>query len=195
VSHVRTAVVRHRRARAVIAWVLLLAGASACGSGDDGGPVADVPSETIATIEVTSDAFAEGEPIPAEHTCDGADTMPTLSWSTPPDGTVSHVVIVDDPDAPGGTFTHWMVADIPADQHSIDGGVPGDARVGENDFRTTNWRGPCPPPDDDTHRYRFTIVALDTRLNLRRGFSPNDLADAMADHILGKGTLTGTFDR
>lgn len=194
-SRIRTAVVEHRRARAVIACVLL-AGASACGSDDGGGgPVVDAPSEAVASIEVTSDAFAEGEPIPAEHTCDGADTVPALSWSAPPDGTVAQAVVVEDPDAPDGTFTHWMVANLAADQQSIEGDAPEGAVTGENDFGTTTWRGPCPPPADDAHRYRFTIVALDIRLDVDQGFAASDLTDAMAGHIIGQGTLTGTFDR
>lgn len=191
-AHIRP-VSKRRRARTVIACVLLIAGTWGCGSG--GGPAVSAPSEGVARIDVTSPAFADGEPIPVEHTCDGADTFPALSWSAPPDGTTSQAMVVDDPDAPDGTFTHWLIAGLAADQQAIDSDAPQGAVAGENGFGTTTWRGPCPPPGDDAHRYRFTIVALDTQLNLDEGFAPTDLAEAMSGHIIGQGTLTGTFDR
>lgn len=169
--------------------------ASACGSDAGDEPAVAEPSGPVAELEITSPAFAEGDAIPVEHTCDGNDTAPVVSWSDAPDGTVSQAVVVDDPDAPGGTFTHWTVANLPAEERTIEGTAPEGAVAGENGFGTLTWRGPCPPPGDDAHRYRFTVVALDTRLDLQEGFAPADLAAAMSGHIVGQGTLTGTFDR
>lgn len=167
--------------------------ASACGSEEPSDVVE--PPAAATELEITSPAFADGEPIPVEHTCEGEDRPPELAWSTPPDGTASHAVIVDDPDAPGGTFTHWLVADLPADARSLGSEVPAEATVGENDAGTTDWRGPCPPPGDDAHRYRFIVTALDTELELEPGFTTSELADAMSGHIVAEGTLIGTFER
>ena len=195
-GHTRDVLIRgHHRALTVLASAFMMLGAAACTSDAGDGAVVAEPSGLVAEIEITSPAFAEGDPIPEEHTCDGDDTLPTLSWSEPPEGTATQAVVVDDPDAPDGTFTHWTVANLPSDQRMIEGAAPEGAVVGENDFGTAAWRGPCPPPDDEAHRYRFTLVALDTQMDVQQGFAPTDLAAAMSGHVVGQGTLTGTYDR
>jgi Raf kinase inhibitor-like YbhB/YbcL family protein len=144
----------------------------------------------VTTMQLTSSSFAEGEPIPPEHTCDGADTSPPLAWSGVPDGTESFALIVDDPDARG--FVHWVLTDIPADARELRAGE-GDALAtpGSNDFGRTGWAGPCPPSGE--HRYVFTLYALP-------GPVPDaSSADAVRDHAegaaLGRATLTGAYSR
>jgi len=151
------------------------------------------------TFALTSDAFNEGQLIPARFTCDGDDSSPALSWSDPPDDTQSLALIMDDPDAPVGVFTHWVIYDIPADRRSLPGGVetvdrPSTGGVqGKNDFGRIGYGGPCPP--SGTHHYRFQLYALDSLLNLSPGASKQQLLDAITGHILATDTLTGTYRR
>lgn len=182
------------RGSAAVATVLLLLVLGACDR--DGDPaVTPTAGAQAGELGVTSTAFAEAERIPAEHTCEGEDTLPPLSWSTPPPEAVNVMVVVDDPDAPDGPFTHLAVTGLSPDLEGLDGGLPPDVVVGVNGFGEPGWAGPCPPPQDGPHRYRFTVTATSEHLDLEPGFSIRDLADAAAGTVVAQGTLTGTFDR
>ena len=150
-------------------------------------------------IELVSPGFGDGQMIPQANTCDGRDSSPELQWSAVPDETRSLALIVDDPDAPGGTFTHWVLYNLPPDRHEITENMPQDetlpngARQGVNDFGKTGYGGPCPP--SGTHRYYFTLYALDTELDLPPGATKDALLEAMTNHILAKGQVMGKYKR
>jgi len=154
-------------------------------------------------FELTSDAFEDGRTIPTRHTCEGNDVSPPLAWSDPPDGTTSFALIVDDPDAPGRTWDHWLVYDLPRHARELPEGVGpaqrlehlGEAAQGRNDFGNTGWGGPCPPPGDDSHRYSFRLHALDAVLGLDPGVAKPALEEAMEGHVLATAELTGRFGR
>ena len=147
-------------------------------------------------IQLTSPSFTDGSPIPVRHTCDGEDVSPTLEWSHPPPDTVSLALIVDDPDAPGGDWVHWVLYGIPPDAGGISEGVsaPSGAVDGANDFKSLGYGGPCPPPGSP-HRYVFNLYALDTRLELESGASKADLLRGTEGHVLAEGRLMGTYKR
>lgn len=153
-------------------------------------------------LELTSSAFREGETIPAKYTGDGADISPPLEWSSPPEGTQELALIMDDPDAPSGTFTHWLLWGLRPDLDGLPEGVKKSetvgaldgARQGTNDFRKIGYGGPAPPPGRP-HRYIFSLYALDTRLDLRPGARRGDLLRAMEGHILAQSKLTGLYGR
>ena len=154
------------------------------------GACAEDPATTDATMTLTSEAFAEGAAIPTRHTCDGEDVSPALAWDGAPDGAAAFALIVDDPDANG--FVHWVVADIPADARgATEGTSPG--TDGRNDMGRDGYGGPCPP--SGTHRYVFTIYALNDALALEPGFSADELRSAMEGRVLATGLLTGTYQR
>jgi Raf kinase inhibitor-like YbhB/YbcL family protein len=148
-------------------------------------------------IELTSPAFDEGEAIASRYTCDGQGVSPPLSWTSVPDGTQSLTLIADDPDAPGGTFVHWVIYDLPSDTHRLPEGVPNrrvlssGAEQGVNGAGGIGYMGPCPP--SGTHRYFFKLYALDTKLGLGAGATAERLSDAMQGHVLAKGQLMGTY--
>jgi Raf kinase inhibitor-like YbhB/YbcL family protein len=152
------------------------------------------------TIQLTSSAFTEGAPIPAKYTCDGEDVSPPLKWSNLPQGTKSVALICDDPDAPLGTWVHWVVYGIPATVTELPEGVPAvetipnGARQGTNDFKRVGYGGPC-PPKGRPHRYVFQLYALDAELQLSPGATKKDLVNAMKGHILAEGRLIGTYER
>ncbi|WP_394848260.1 YbhB/YbcL family Raf kinase inhibitor-like protein [Pendulispora brunnea] len=153
------------------------------------------PGVTVATIAVTSQAFTEGGPIPVDAGCDGKDVFPGLIWSAPPPGTRSLTLIVDDPDAPSGTFTHYIAFNLPPELRALrEGGDPvkEGGRLGRNDFDAVRYNGPCPPKSTE-HHYRFTLYALDTPLGVKEGSQTADVVKAMNGHLLGQGTLTGRF--
>ena len=156
--------------------------------------------EGMATISLSSTVFKEEELIPVKYTCDGQDISPPLNWDAPPQGTQSFALIVDDPDAPGGVFTHWVIFNIPAGSRESPEAVPAQeqlpngARQGKNDFGKIGYGGPCPPPGDP-HRYRFTLYALDQPLGLKAGASKKQVLNAMEGHILAQGQLTGKYQR
>lgn len=178
----------------VMTAVLALFGA-AC-SGDGAEPeVTPAPAAGVAGLTVTSSSFVEDGSVPVEHTCDGADTLPPLSWSDPPAEASSLVLVVDDPDAPDAPFTHLAVAGLSPEPRELEGELPADAIVGTNDFGDRGWAGPCPPPDDAPHRYRFTVTALSEELDLEPGFSPDELAGAAEGKTVAQGTLTATYGR
>ncbi|MFD2247857.1 YbhB/YbcL family Raf kinase inhibitor-like protein [Pontibacter ruber] len=150
--------------------------------------------ETKSTVRlsVSSPAFREGEHIPSRYTCDGENINPALEVGRLPEGTQSLALIVDDPDAPGGTWTHWLVWDIdPATTLIREDSKPG--TEGRNDFGNVQYGGPCPP--GGTHRYYFKLYALDRKLGLREGSSRQDLLKAMEQHVLGSGELMGRYSR
>ena len=151
-------------------------------------------------FRISSPAFADGSPIPVEHTCDGENRSPRLMWSGVPDGTRSFALIMDDPDAPRGTFTHWVLYDIGGTVRELPPAVPaidrgaGGIKQGPNDFRDVGYGGPCPPPGAP-HRYVFRLYALDATTGLAPGSSHKDLLAAIRGHVLAEATLTGTFAR
>ncbi|CAG0968601.1 partial hypothetical protein, partial [Anaerolineae bacterium] len=136
---------------------------------------------------------------PRRHTCDGEDTSPDLKWSGVPKGTQSLALICDDPDAPVGTWVHWVLFNLPADATALPAGIPADsalktgARHGKNDFRKLGYGGPCPP--GGLHRYFFKIYALDTVLTLESGSTKVQLLAAMKGHTLAEGQLMGRYKR
>jgi hypothetical protein len=150
-------------------------------------------------IQVTSTAFKEGEMIPRQYTCDGKDVSPPLAWSGVPQETKSIALICDDPDAPMGTWVHWVLFNLPPTSSSLSEGVSSSRSLdnggkhGKNDFRKLGYGGPCPP--GGTHRYYFKLYALDSMLTLDSGISKADLVKAMQGHILAEGQLRGKYKR
>ena len=151
-------------------------------------------------ISISSDAFKDGNSLPVEHTCNGEDRSPTLSWNTVPAGTRSIALIVDDPDAPGKTWVHWVIYNIPANSSGLPGAVPKNKTLddgslqGKNDFGRIGYNGPCPPPGK-AHRYFFRVYALDTALSLKSGATKSQLEAAMSGHILAQGEMIGKYGR
>jgi len=151
------------------------------------------------TVSVSSAAFEEGGMIPSKYTCDGADTSPPLKWADIPEGTKSIALICDDPDAPMGTWVHWVVWNIPAEARALAEGVrpdpqlPDGTRQGVSDFGRPGYGGPCPP--SGTHRYYFKIYALDAMLDLPSRATKADLVKAMKAHVLAEGQLMGKYAR
>jgi Raf kinase inhibitor-like YbhB/YbcL family protein len=143
------------------------------------------------TMKITSSAFHEGGSIPSKFTCDGSDTSPPLQITGVPSEAKSLVLIADDPDAPGGLFTHWLVWNIPPQTNSIAEGSAPKGAQGANDFGKSGYRGPCPPPG--THRYSFKVFALDRELDLRSGAKRGQLDGAMKGHIIAQGELVGRY--
>jgi hypothetical protein len=158
------------------------------------------PLEPHKQMELASSAFKNGQPIPNQYTCEGKNISPPLTWNGAPANTESLVLIVDDPDAPRGVWTHWVMFDLPADASGLpeaaaqSGSLPGNAKEGLNDFKHSSYDGPCPPAGQE-HRYFFKIYALDTALGLPSGASRKDVEAAMAKHILAEGQLMGTYQR
>ncbi len=152
------------------------------------------------TFGISSTAFQNGSDIPKKFTCDGADVSPQLSWTEPPPSTQSFALIADDPDAPVGTWTHWVLYDLPADARELQeniskvDAVPNGARQGRNDFRKLGYGGPCPPPGKP-HRYYFKLYALDTKLNLNPGASKQEVEQAIQGHVLANAELMGKYGR
>lgn len=155
-------------------------------------------SPEVKKMQITSAAFTEGGSIPGKYTCDGADVSPPLKW-TAPAGAKSYALICDDPDAPAGTWVHWVIFNIPAGTTSLDENVPPDRTVsggaaqGTNDFRKIGYGGPCPP--GGTHRYFFKIYALDSPLRLDPGATKTALLKAMEGHVIAQGQLIGKYKR
>ena len=158
------------------------------------------PPETHRKMELASDAFKDGQPIPSQFTCDDKNVSPALAWKGAPEGTRSLALIVDDPDSPTGLWTHWVVFNIPADSLGLaedavkSKTTPASVRQGMNSFKQLGYGGPCPPAGKP-HRYYFKMFALDTTLNLQSGASRADVEAAMTKHILAQGQLVGTYQR
>ena len=152
------------------------------------------------TLSISSPAFQDGEKIPAKYTCQGQDISPPLKWNRVPNETQSLALIVDDPDAPSGVFTHWVIFNLPPDSRELPEAVPAASQLpssalqGKNDFGKIGYGGPCPPPGYP-HRYRLTLYALDRQLDLKAGSSKKQVLNAMEGHILAQVQLTGTYQR
>lgn len=150
-------------------------------------------------LKVTSNAFKDGDMIPSLYTCDGKDISPAITFSGAPKETVSFALVADDPDAPMGTWVHWVVYNIPSDVNSLpenyppDETMPDGTRQGITDFGGTGYGGPCPP--SGTHRYFFKVYALDKKINLVAIADKAALEQAMEGHILAKGQLMGKYKR
>jgi Raf kinase inhibitor-like YbhB/YbcL family protein len=163
----------------------------ACAAAQSGPSPSGVPGKSLASITVTSKSLPSDLQLPVDLSCDGKDTSPQLTWSSPPEGTRSLVLIVDDPDA----ATHWVVFNLPADTLMLEAGVDPatlGAKVGLNDFRNVRYNGPC-PPRGEMHRYQFRVFAADYVLPLREGVPRAEVDAALSEHVLGFGTLLATF--
>lgn len=151
-------------------------------------------------MNLTSPVFQEGQPVPTKYTCDGVDISPPLHWTEPPPGTKSFALVCEDPDAPMGTWVHWVVYGLPAEARSLAEKQPtgdllsGGGRQGMTDFRRTGYGGPCPPPGK-LHRYFFKLYALDAELTLPPRLDRKGLRAAIHDHVLGEASLMGTYQR
>ncbi len=150
-------------------------------------------------MQVTSTAFREGETIPKQYTADGKNVSPPLQWSGVPDGTVSLALICDDPDAPRGTWVHWVLFNLPPDLTSLAEALPGNVHPGgigqgSNDFGKTGYGGPSPPPGKP-HRYYVKVYALGKLLELPAGATKQQVVEAMEGHILASGQLMGRYGR
>jgi Raf kinase inhibitor-like YbhB/YbcL family protein len=150
----------------------------------------------VAVVEflLTSSAFAVGGAIPRRHTCDGEDRSPPLSWTAPPAGSRSLALILDDPDAPGGRFIHWLAWGIPPDTGGLAEGEAAPLE-GRNDFGTVGYRGPCPPRGRGPHRYRFRLHALGEELRLAPGAGVAKLERVLTGNLLAVAELVGTYER
>ncbi|MFQ5830644.1 MAG: YbhB/YbcL family Raf kinase inhibitor-like protein [Candidatus Methylomirabilia bacterium] len=168
---------------------LFLAGLMLCAAGG-----------SAMALELESSAFSSGGEIPVNHTCDGPDLSPPLRWTDPPANTKSLALIVDDPDAPVGTWVHWVLYEIPATVRELPEAVPtrdtvpGTGTQGANDFGKVGYGGPC-PPRGPAHRYFFKLYALDTELALRSGKTKRELLKAIEGHVLGQAELVGRYKR
>jgi len=162
-------------------------------------PEGSQEDEAAVGFELTSTAFLHEEAIPTEYSCDGANISPPLQWGDPPEGTQSFAIISDDPDAPGGTWVHWVLYNIPVEARVLPEAIPAEVELadgsqhGENSFGRLDYGGPCPP--GGTHRYFFKLYALDTVLDLEPGVDKGGLLQAMEGHILAETELMGTYAR
>jgi len=151
-------------------------------------------------LQITSTAFTEGQPIPDQYTCAGQDVSPPLAWSGAPVSTKSFALIADDPDAPMGTWVHWVIYNLLPTAAALGENtpplpeLPDGSKQSINDFGRPGYGGPCPPPGRP-HRYFFKIYALDATLDLKAGATKKELLRAMSGHVLGEGQLMGTYQR
>ena len=153
----------------------------------------------LVVLSVSSSAFRDGETIPVKYTCDADNTSPDINWSNIPTGSKSLILIVDDPDAPSGTWVHWVLINIPVDRSGLPEGINGSdlsniGVQGKNSSGKTGYTGPC-PPKGNPHRYYFKVYALDTTLNLQTGVKKADVEKSMEGHIIAQGQLMGTYGR
>lgn len=150
-------------------------------------------------IKILSEAFEEGGMIPIKYTCDDVDVSPPLEWDSVPEGTMSLALISEDPDAPAGTWTHWVIFNLPANIRELPEDVPkqrmlkNGAKQGLNDFGRIGYGGPCPP--GGTHRYYFGLYALNAKIDLEAGATKEQLLKAMEGHVLAEGQLMGRYKR
>jgi len=179
------------------------ASASSSGAAADSSVTAvdDTGQEGVSPVpfSLTSPAFEQGGAIPLRYSCDGEDLSPPLQWSDPPAGTGSFVLICDDPDAPIGTWVHWVVYNLPASSRELpegigsDGGFPDTGLHGRNSWKRADYGGPCPP--SGTHRYFFHLYAVDSQLVLDQAATKEQVLREIAGHVLGEAELMGTFRR
>lgn len=179
-----------------VAWAVLVVAVTSlarCKSG--GGEALSPHGVVIESLTVTSPTFAPGTAIPVDSTCDGADRSPPLTLSAPPAAARSLAIVVDDPDAPGGTFTHWIVYNLRPDTSTIaeasDLGAFGGVS-GTNDFKRLGYSGPCPPRFEE-HHYRFRVFALDALVRPEAPATREAIDAAMIGHVVGQGTLVGVY--
>ena len=184
----------NERMKIISAAALLAVFVTACGAEEEKSP------GVAMNIQVTSTAFAEGQPIPAKYTGDGNDVSPPLAWTNAPADAKSFALICDDPDAPAGTWVHWVRYNLPPNVTALAEDTPktwqlsNGAGQGENDFKKTGYNGPA-PPTGKPHRYYFKLYALDTVLDLKSGATKAGLLKAMEGHVLAQGQLMGTYQR
>lgn len=150
--------------------------------------------EVEMSIQITSSIFNEGDRIPRLYTCDDQNVSPPLAWTGIPSDTVSLVLIMDDPDAPAGTWVHWVLYNLPPDLTGLEQGKSGGGVDGKNDFNRLGYGGPCPPKGSN-HRYFIKVYALDTILDLKSGATKAQVESAMRGHILAQGQLMGKYGR
>jgi Raf kinase inhibitor-like YbhB/YbcL family protein len=180
---------------------LLLATLASCRPVNPGSAPTTIPNsqETPMSIPLSSTAFAAGASIPADYSCKGRSVSPPLAWSNTSPGTKSFALIMDDPDAPSGTFTHWVIYNIPAASVGLPEAIPTNGQLSDGTLQGNNgagragYTGPCPP--SGTHRYFFKLYALDAMLGLSSGANKDQLLKAMQGHILAQGELMGTFSK
>jgi len=184
---------------AIVLTLFLLLFLSCAGRQQQLAQPANPQKQTQAEIKLTSSAFKDGEPIPRTYTCDGVNVSPPLEWSGAPGTAKTIAIVCDDPDAPGGTWVHWILYNLPADNIGLVENAPASETLkaggfqGKNDFGKIGYGGPCPP--SGTHRYFFKIFALDSELPLKAGATKAELMKAMAGHTLVQGQLIGTYRR
>lgn len=158
------------------------------------------PGDNTAVFAITSPAFVAGAKITVEYTCDGQNSSPPLGWGDGPAGTASFALIVDDPDAPSGAFTHWVIFNLPPDTRGLPEAVPNENKLpsgalqGKNGFGKIGYAGPC-PPSGSPHHYRFALYALDKFLDLAAGVSKEQALRAMQGHVLAESQLIGVYQR
>lgn len=159
-------------------------------------------TEADMSLELKSDAFTNGQSIPAKYSCIGRNISPALTWNDPPAGTQSFALIMEDPDAPMGTWVHWVLSNIPVDRRGLEEDLPVTGKnvantngifVGKNSSGTIGYDGPCPP--SGTHRYYFRLYALDIQIGLLPGAAKQDVLREMDGHILAQSELMGTFSK
>lgn len=179
---------------------LALIALASCGAAKDSGNRSNSDGATMdetasAPLTMTSDAFQDGQPIPRQYSCDGTNQSPAIHWSEPPAGTKSFALVIDDPDAPKGTFRHWGVYDIPATARGIDGGQHVGTEV-NNDGGKPGYTGPCPPHGNGVHHYHFKLFALSVdKLGLSPAAKVADVETAAGAHAIAQGELIGTYER
>lgn len=177
----------------------------ACGGSEAASPAPTAAPPTTGqeggmTFTLQSSAFAQDQPIPIRYTCDADNISPDLTWSGMPEGTASFALLVDDPDAPRGVFTHWVLFDLPATQRQLPEAVPPDEEPetggvnGQNGRGELGYIGPCPPPGTP-HHYHFSLYALDAPLDLPPGSTKQQVLDEMEGHVLAQAQLIGTYQR
>jgi hypothetical protein len=173
----------------------LLAGLALCAAS-----LAGLAQGGAMPFQMTTTAFSSGGTIPKNYTCDGPDLSPPLTWKDPPAGTQSFALIADDPDAPSGTWVHWVIYNLPSTAKELPEGVqkaeklPDGATQGRNDFRKIGYGGPCPPPGKP-HRYFFKLYALDTKLSLKPGATKAEVESAIKGHTLAQTEIMGKYGR
>jgi Raf kinase inhibitor-like YbhB/YbcL family protein len=182
--------------KTILTWFFLsvLFGLIISGCGAESSEPLETEEETM-TFDLTSPAFAPGEPIPTKYTCDDQDISPPLKWSDPPGGTQSFALIMDDPDAPVGIWVHWVLFNLSPDTRDLpeQAASPAGAQDGQNSWKRTGYGGPCPP--SGAHRYFFKLYALDTTLNLPAGATKAQVLKAMEGHILAQAEVMGVYSR
>jgi Raf kinase inhibitor-like YbhB/YbcL family protein len=156
--------------------------------------VAKLAMGAAGALTVSSGSFPSGGPLPRRLSCEGGDVSPEIHWSEPPPETRSLALLAEDPDAPGGTFVHWVLHGLPPGTRRLAEGAATPGQVGQNDFGRRGYGGPCPPPGR-AHHYHFKVFALDDTPALGPGAGADELRRAMRGHVLATGEVVGTFAR